>query len=41
MYRIILLGGSAGGLHLSKNLVTVTQKLPAIFSCLKIAQEAE
>jgi hypothetical protein len=40
MYRIILLRGSAGGLLLSKNLVTVTQKLPATFSCLQIAQEA-
>ena len=40
MYRIILLRGSAGGLHLSKTLVTVTQELPATVSCLKIAQQA-
>lgn len=39
MYRIILLRGSAGGLRLSKNLVTVTLELPATFSCLQISQE--
>jgi hypothetical protein len=40
MYRVILHGSSAAGLRLSKNLVTVTEEIPATFSCLQIAQEA-
>lgn len=40
MYRIILLRGSAAGSRLSKNLVTVKEKLPVSYICLQIAQQA-